>query len=77
MRVQSLLRKTWNVFSGQHVSAHQKEAPLAKPATKKGRGFSNCPYFFGHLTILDKYAPIPEECLTCKELLECRDIWST
>jgi hypothetical protein len=33
--VRSLLRKTRNVFSGQHACAHQKETPLAKPAGKK------------------------------------------
>jgi hypothetical protein len=71
MRVQSLLRKTWNIFSGQHVCAHQ-ETPLARPAAKKGRGSSECPYFFGYLTSLDKETPIPQECLTCKEILECK-----
>jgi hypothetical protein len=77
MRVSSLLRKTRDLFSGQHVHAHQKETPLGKPVGKKGRVSSKCVYFFGYLTSLDKDAPIPEECLTCKEILECRDIWST
>ena len=77
MRVRSLLRKTRNVFSGQHVCTHEKETLLARPAGKKGKVSSKCLYFFGYLTSLDKDSPIPEECLTCKEILECRDIWIT
>ena len=30
-----------------------------------------CPYTFGYLREYDKTAPLPSECLTCSQMLEC------
>jgi len=72
MHMHALLKRIRNVFSGQP----QKEEPLAKPTAKKRKDSSTCPHYYGYLTNLAKDAPIPQECLTCQEILECRDIWS-
>jgi hypothetical protein len=37
-------------------------------------GSSRCRQYFGYLTGLSKTASMPEECLTCPEMLECRNV---
>jgi hypothetical protein len=32
----------------------------------------NCPYQFGYLRKQERNLPIPEECLICKKMIECR-----
>ncbi len=65
----SLLKKIRNVFSGRS----QKAKPLVALAGKKRGG---CHHYFGYLSSLAKKAPIPEECLTCQKMLDCRYPWS-
>jgi len=33
---------------------------------------SKCPHEFGYLKKREKTSPIPEECFTCKKMIECR-----
>ena len=41
-------------------------------STQSQTGFARCPYGFGYLRKLDKGAPIPDECLGCSRIMECR-----
>ena len=49
---------------------------LAKPAVNEARRASGCTHHFGYLTGFSKNVPMPEECLTCREMLECRNVSS-
>ena len=51
----------------------EKEEPLAKPAEKKEKGSASCPHYFGYLARRPKRGSIPEECLTCPQMLECKN----
>ena len=51
---------------------NEKDALPAEPAEKKEKGSSNCPHHFGYLAKHPKKSRIPEECLTCQKMLECR-----
>ena len=57
----------------QKEEKSKKDEPLVKPIEKEEKGSSKCPHRFGYLIKLPKNAPIPEECLTCQKLLECRN----
>jgi hypothetical protein len=63
----SLLERIRNVFS----SKTQKEESPAKRAEKKENSPSGCPHRLGYLASRPKNASIPQECLTCKKILEC------
>ena len=45
--------------------AISNQSPIEKTSTK-------CPHHFGYLSELPKNQPIPEECLLCPKLLECK-----
>ena len=62
-RLNLLLEKVKAVISGQ-------------PQNEKEEKTSECLHHFGYLTSCDKDAPIPEECLTCRKMLECRSMSS-
>lgn len=49
---------------------------LVKPTVNKAKKASGCTHHFGYLTGFSKNAPMPEECLTCREMLECRNVSS-
>ena len=52
----------------QAISAQQeKEKTQVKSASKE------CPHRFGYLSGLPKGKPVPEECLVCPKMLECRN----
>ena len=63
------LERLKNLFFGQP----QKENPLVESTTKKEKGPKRCSHHFGYLNSLPEGEPIPQECLTCEELLECRN----
>ena len=67
-----LLEKVKGLISGQP----QKENPLVKSTAKKGKGSSECPHHFGYLASRPKNASMPQECLTCKKMLDCRNMSS-
>ena len=50
----------------------EKNEPQAEPVEKEEKGSSSCPHAFGYLFQQPKSVPIPEECLTCQKMLECR-----
>jgi len=50
--------------------------PLVKPAVNEAKRASECTHHFGYLTGFSKNTPMPEECLTCREMLECRNVSS-
>jgi hypothetical protein len=45
--------------------AISNQSPIEKDKTK-------CPHYFGYLSELPEDRPIPEECLLCPKLLECK-----
>ncbi len=47
-----------------------------KPAVNDAKRASGCTHHFGYLTGFSKHASMPEECLTCREMLECRTVSS-
>lgn len=49
----------------------KEELPIKQPEKKEAS--SKCPHNFGYLTSGLKGAAMPEECLTCQNLLECRN----
>jgi len=68
-----LLEKIKSLISGQP----QKEKPIVKPNLKKGKGSSKCSHHFGYLASLPKFESVPQECLTCQKLLECKNTQKT
>ena len=51
--------------------------PLINHSTKqieKEKGVSWCPHDFGYLGSLPDFESVPEECLTCQKVLECRNV---
>jgi len=49
---------------------------LVKPAVNEAKRGSGCTHHFGYLTGFSKNVPMPEECLTCRDMLECRNVSS-
>ncbi len=43
-----------------------------KPQEVKTEETTNCKYQFGYLNKSQKNTPIPEECLTCTKMIDCR-----
>jgi len=41
---------------------------------EKQKGLSGCSHYFGYLGTLPDFDSVPQECLTCKKMLECRNI---
>jgi len=64
-----LLEKLKNLFSGQP----EKEKPLVESTIKKEETSSDCPHGFGYLSKRPANQPLPQECLTCRKLLDCRN----
>lgn len=54
----------------------KKKLPV-KPPQKKEKGISGCPHHFGYLTKIPEHASVPQECLTCPRMLECRNMSSS
>jgi len=69
MHLYSLLRRIRDMFS---VQSH-KERVIVEPVTIEGSVLlPNIPSCLGYLSISDRKTSIPEECLVCKKMLECR-----
>ena len=51
----------------------EKDELPAKPAKEEEKSSSRCPHHFRYLASRPKGVPIPQECLTCQEMLECRN----
>ena len=62
-RLNLLLEKVKGLVSGQ-------------PKKEKKERTSGCPHHFGYLGNRPKNASVPQECLTCQKMLECRNISS-
>lgn len=52
---------------------NEKDTPPAEQADKKEKGSPNCLHHFGYLSDYSKRGSIPEDCLTCQKMLECRN----
>ncbi|MEM2281825.1 MAG: hypothetical protein QXZ68_07595 [Candidatus Bathyarchaeia archaeon] len=50
---------------GEDLTSPQKALEVDEPAGKE------CPHFFGFLKKRPRNMPIPDECLTCKKMIEC------
>ena len=53
------------------TAASLKEGEKKLLSTQHQTGPPKCPYGFGYLKKQDKNAPIPDECLSCRRMLEC------
>lgn len=67
--VMVLLEKIKSLISGQP----SKEKSIVKSNTKERKSSSKCPHYFGYLAGLPKTKSVPQECLTCQKMLECRN----
>ena len=71
-----LLGRIKNLISSEPRKAKkeigEKDELLVQPAKKEEKDSSKCPHRFRYLASRPKGAPIPQECLTCQEMLECR-----
>lgn len=47
-------------FSRVDIAVKEEKSPL------------ECPYYFGFLKTYPKKTPIPDECLTCPKIIECK-----
>jgi len=63
LRLNLLLEKVKDLISGQ-------------PQKEKEEETSGCRHHFGYLVSRPKNASVPEECLICQKMLECRNISS-
>jgi len=63
LRLNLLLEKVKDLISGQ-------------PQKEKEERTSGCPHHFGYLGSRHKNASMPQECLICQKMLECRNMSS-
>jgi len=49
----------------------RKEESSAKLPEREERAPSGCPHSFGYLASLPEGVPVPRECLSCSEVLDC------
>ncbi len=69
MFAHTLLKRIRGMFSLEP----EKERLFVEPTTiEESPLFLNIPHCFGYLSTLSQDTPIPEECLVCKKLLDCR-----
>jgi hypothetical protein len=50
----------------------RKQSKKTKKTNKNGSFSLECPYSFGYLTHLPKNIPIPDNCMFCIKLINCR-----
>jgi hypothetical protein len=62
----TLLRRR-NKVKNSHISNSTKQL-------EKETGLSWCSHNFGYLGSLPDFESVPEECLTCQKMLECRNV---
>jgi len=55
------------------VRLHLISLLRAQPEKEKKEKTSGCPHHFGYLASRSKSASIPQECLICQKMLECRN----
>ncbi len=63
----SLLEKVKNAFSQEEKEEKKENEPSSEPNLP----FS-CPHGLGYLAKRSKKSRIPDECLTCARMLDCR-----
>ncbi len=52
----------------------KKKKLLAKPPSLEAeKDIPSCPHYFGYLSKIPEGASVPQECLTCQRMLECRN----
>ena len=52
----------------------EKKKLLAKPPSLEAeKDIPSCPHHFGYLSKIPEGASVPQECLTCQRMLECRN----
>jgi len=66
----SLLEKVKNAFS-QEEKEEREEKKEDKPSSEQTPPFS-CPHSFGYLAKRRKKTRIPDDCLACVRMLDCR-----
>jgi len=70
-----ILKKLKTLISNQPEKGERRKKNKAQTAKQQKKKISAapCSHHFGYLTTLRKNAAIPEECLTCVKMLECRN----
>ena len=56
-----------NKIENSHISRSTRQL-------EKEKGLSWCSHNFGYLGSLPDFESVPEECLTCRKMLECRNV---
>jgi len=56
-----------NKVKKSHISQSTKQL-------EKEKGLSWCSHHFGYLASIPDFESVPEECLTCQKMLECRNV---
>jgi len=52
----------------------EKKTREKLPVREKDKGIPVCPHHLGYLAEIPKDASIPEDCLTCPQMLECKNM---
>ena len=67
------LTKIQGIQPPQKEPASAVQAPTTEPEKPSGKSenTAKCAHFFGYLRKKQKNASIPEECLTCSQMVEC------
>jgi len=53
------------------IEKAKAQPPKLKPAEQLSLKEHGCPYHFGYLSQRSRKEEIPEECMTCKKIVEC------
>jgi len=53
------------------IEKAKAQPPKLKPAEQLSLKEQGCPYHFGYLSQRSRKEEIPEECMTCKKIVEC------
>jgi len=53
------------------IKKAKAQPPKLKPAEQLSPKEHGCPYHFGYLSQRSRKEEIPEECMTCKKIVEC------
>ena len=70
---QETLEATLEELPGKPLKEIPEETPAkpTEPSEPKGEAPPGCPHYLGYLSKRPKDASIPDECLTCRKMVEC------
>jgi hypothetical protein len=56
---------------GEQTRVTKPNSPQIEPPPTNNETPTDCPYYFGYLSLHYKDSIIPQQCLTCKKMLDC------